>query len=558
MTAGTTLLSAALTLVMPAVAVVGPRGAAADPADTTGAGWTTSSLDLDVKVHPQEGRLTIRADLVVRLEGFPSSEAITLVMNSRDTIMGFDSLDAGIGTVASLNAAVPFRQATRAARVKLPSAATRGDEVRIRVYASSRTTIPQFTLAADIALASWVTVWYPIPLPVTGRSLSVAVKAPGSTRFDLPGGWRAVGNGSRVGMEERGGRTYERWVTDQPLARSFVAAPYRVFRGDANGRSVELFLLTVDEAEARKQSTTLAGAIAALEKRFGPYPTGGYAIAEVPAWVPGFLAASEQGFMMAKPETFAVPGGNIPLFAHEAAHGYWGNLLTSSGPGSSFLSESASQYGAVIALEEMLGRNTAVDFLKFSREGYIPLQSAVGFFEVVRRGADSVAIADMENLDGMAKRIVVDSKGPWVYQMLRELVGDDIFFATLRSYLSNHAAGTSTLDRFRETFAAAAPAQDVRGFFEQWLDRTGAPRFEVEWRDAGAEVEVTLRQIQEGDAYAVRAEILVRGSEGPGEIHSVRIDAKEQTVRLPAPRGASEVVFDPEFKIFRWDASYQR
>jgi hypothetical protein len=542
-----------------ALAASAPRPAAAQEVDHTGMGWAFSNLDLSVRVEPRRSRIEVTADLVVHLADFPRSDRLALVMNARDTIMSFDSVTTDRGVVTALNGEVPGRPATKAAYIDFTDGAARqGDEVRVRVYASSLTTIPQFSLAQDVALASWVTGWYPLPLPTPTKGLSAAVKAPGSARFDLPAGWRVVSNGKRVEMEERGGRTYERWVNDQPLARSFSAGPYRVVGGDAEGRAVELFLLTVGEAEAREQATTLARAIGALEKRFGAYPTGGYAIAEVPEWVPGFLASSEQGFMMAKPVNFEVAGGNIPLFAHEAAHGYWGNLLTSSGPGSAFLSESISQYGAYIALEEMLGEEAAVEFLKVGRDGYIRYQSARGYFEVVERGADSVGIADMEHIQTRARRTVVDSKGTWIYHMLRQLVGDEVFFGTLRAYLRDRAGNATSLDEFRETFIQVAPETDLERFFEQWLDRTGAPRFDVEWTAMGNEVEVTVRQTQEGEPYAVSLELLVRGTDGTGEIHEVMVDSTQEVVRLPAPSGVTEVVLDPHFRILRWDESYRR
>ena len=472
--------------------------------------------------------------------------------------MAFDSVTAAGGVVMAMNSEVAGRAALRQTVIDLSGdGLNRGDEIRVKVHASSRSTwVQQFVVAPDIALGSWVTAWYPVPLPGRGGGLGMVTKAPGETRFDIPAGWRVVSNGVRTESRVERGRMVERWATEQPLARSFAAAPYRVVEGESGGNRVELFLLTVSEAEARVQADALARSIAALERRFGPYPTGSYAIAEVPEWVPGFIAASEQGFMMAKPETFQVPGGNIPLFAHEAAHGYWGNLVGSNGPGSAFLEESIAQYGAVIALEDMLGADAAVDFLKFSREGYIPLQSARGFFEVIRRGADSVAIADMSNLSGMAKRIVVDSKGTWIYHMLRQRLGDELFFSTLRSYLELHADGSSTLIAFREHVVRAAPHAGLESFFAQWLDRTGAPRLEVSWTLGDGHVNLVIVQTQQEEPYMLDLDVLVEGQGGSRRVHTVHLNARRGEFRLPSTGQVTAVTVDPNFKILRWDEVY--
>ena len=180
------------TLVLGTVAMVAttPAPTTAQEVDATGTGWVLSELDIDVHVHPEESRIRLEADLVVRLAEHPRSSALMLAMNSRDTIMAFDSVTTGRGTVAALNAAVPGRDATRAARIEIAEAALRGEEIRVRVYASSRKSSFQFSLAEDVMLASWVTGWYPVPIPSRGTSLSAALKAPGRTRFNLPSGWR--------------------------------------------------------------------------------------------------------------------------------------------------------------------------------------------------------------------------------------------------------------------------------------------------------------------------------------------------------------------------------
>jgi hypothetical protein len=230
----------------------------------------------------------------------------------------------------------------------------------------------------------------------------------------------------------------------------------------------------------------------------------------------------------------------------------------SSGPGSAFLSESISQYGAVIALEEMLGPEAAVEFLQFSRAGYIPLQSARGFFEVIRRGADTVAIANMADISGMAKRIVVDSKGTWIYHMLRERLGDERFFNTLRSYLRTHSDGSSTLKVFRDFVVRAAPEAGIDGFFAEWLDRTGAPHLDVSWTASAGRVNLVIAQTQAEGVYTLDLDVLIEDAAGVQRMHAVQLDQRRQEFQLPFAGNASTVTVDPAFKILRWDEVYRR
>ena len=53
----------------------------------------------------------------------------------------------------------------------------------------------QLLVLDSVALASWVENWYPTPVTEDGYT-QAAASAPGTTRFHLPPGWRALSNGT--------------------------------------------------------------------------------------------------------------------------------------------------------------------------------------------------------------------------------------------------------------------------------------------------------------------------------------------------------------------------
>lgn len=180
----------------------------------------------------------------------------------------------------------------------------------------------------------------------------------------------------------------------------------------------------------------MACAIGAMERVWGAYPYGGYAIAEIPADVVTWAASSEQGFIMARTPQFG-EDGNLPLFAHEAAHAWWGNRVSTTGPGAQLVSESLAQYGAVLAIGALEGHDAMNEFLRLSRDGYNQLQSAAGYFEMARRGGDR-PLSQLSN--GRWDHNLSDAKGHWFYHMLRHRIGDERFFAVLRTCRGSTAA----------------------------------------------------------------------------------------------------------------------
>jgi hypothetical protein len=149
---------------------------------------------------------------------------------------------------------------------------------------------------------------------------------------------------------------FESVISASNSSSSFVAGPFTVAREHAGGREVSMYLLSASPAAARDQARTLSRAITAMESRFGPYPYASYGVAEVPESSATWAASSEQGVIMARSSMFHASGGNLPLFAHEAAHSWWGNSVSTTGPGSKMGSEALAQYGAVLAIEALEGK----------------------------------------------------------------------------------------------------------------------------------------------------------------------------------------------------------
>jgi hypothetical protein len=281
-------------------------------------------------------------------------------------------------------------------------------------------------------------------------------------------------------------------------------------------------------------------------------------VAEVPESSVTWAASSEQGFIMARTSMFDAPGGNLPLFAHEAAHSWWGNSVSTTGPGSKMGSEALAQYGAVLAIEALEGKAAVRDFLDFSRRGYNPLQCALGYFYIWRKGED-VALAELD--EGPSDHNLSDSKGMWFYHMTRDRLGDTAFFGALRKLLTDFATRPMRVSDIRAGFLAAAPADTgLAGFLDQWLDRTGAPVLDVDWwsdrRDSTGAVELRIRQRQPGEPYALDLEVLVTLRDSGTVLDTVRVRSREERFELELPRRPIDVRIDPAQRLLIWRPKY--
>jgi hypothetical protein len=520
------------------------------PPDTVeGSGWKLVRLDLDVTVQRPERRLRFAGRARLRLER-DSSSGPALSLNTRGPFLRFTRASAP-GASVSLNDSVPGDSAARLLRIRLPRPARRGAEVEATLAYEMVGASSQLLVGDSVALASWVENWYPTPVTEDGYT-QAAASAPGVTRFHLPPGWRSVSNGSNRADAP------DTWTVTQPVARSFAAAPFTVARERAGSRDVSMYLLGAAPAAARVQARALSRAITAMQSRFGPYPYASYAVAELPESSVTWAASSEQGFIMARTSMFDAPGGNLPLFAHEAAHAWWGNVVNTTGPGSKMGSEALAQYGAVISIEALEGRAAMRDFLDFSRPGYNPLQCALGYFYIWRQGED-VALAKLE--DGPSDHNLSDSKGMWFYHMVRGRVGDTAFFGALRKLLADFTTKPMRVSDIRAAFLAAAPADSgLAGFLDQWLERTGAPVLEVDWwslrRDSSGAVQLGIRQRQPGLPYALDLEVLLTLRDSRTVLDTVHVRRREERFELELPVRAVDLRVDPNQRVLLWRPKY--
>jgi hypothetical protein len=532
------------------------------PDSVEGTGWKLVRLDLDVTVLPAERRLHFAGRARLRLER-DSSFGPVLGLNSRAPVLRLTHA-AVPGALVTLNETVPGDSALRLIRIRLPRRAVRGAEVMTSFEYEADGSSSQLLVGDSIALASWVENWYPAPVTLNGYTQAAAA-APGVTRFHLPRGWRAVSNGRLSPRHPENKATIDAWVVEQPVARSFAAAPYTVAHEQTGGRDVAMYLLSATPAAARVQARTLSRALAAMEARFGAYPFPSYAVAELPESSVTWAASSEQGFIMARASMFDEPAGNLPLFAHEAAHGWWGNAVNTVGPGSKMGSEALAQYGAVVAIEALEGRASARDFLRFSRQGYNPLQCALGYFHIWREGED---VPLTELADGPSDHNLADSKGMWFYQMTRDRLGEAAFFGALRRLLADFATRPMTVADIRAAFRAAAPADTgLATFLAQWLERTGAPVLDVEWwslrrtplvpgKPPPDAVEVRVRQRQPGEPFALALEVLLILRDSSTVLDTLHLEGREHTVRLEVPARVTDLRVDPYHRLLMWRPEY--
>jgi aminopeptidase N len=232
---------------------------------------------------------------------------------------------------------------------------------------------------------------------------------------------------------------------------------------------------------------------------------------------------------------------SMGLVAHEAAHQWWGDLVTCRTWGHTWLNESFATYAEYLFTRHDRGEDEALVNVQEKRAAY---------FQEARTRYQRPIVLDRwrhpnDNFDRHTYQ-----KGAAVLHMLRDVLGDEAFFASLKRFLSEHAfqpVRTEDLQgAIRET-----TGQDLGWFFDEWVYRPGHPVFDVRqvWDETEKELRVTVRQVQDHGAGApiFRMPVALSAVTDAGTASKrVWLEKETEEVVIPVSSRPLLVRFDPE------------
>jgi aminopeptidase N len=131
------------------------------------------------------------------------------------------------------------------------------------------------------------------------------------------------------------------------------------------------------------------------------------------------------------------------------------------------------------------------------------------------------------------------NKGAAVLHMVRRLLGDDDFLASLRRFQAARAGRASNWRDYQEA-AEQASNRHLRWFFDQWLDRPGLPTVSLEdfrvTPSPNGQWEACFTVRQEGEPYRLilPLEFTLPGADPVQATVEVRRDREPVRIRLPA------------------------
>lgn len=433
--------------------------------------------------------------------------------------------------------------------------------------------------------------------------------------FHYPPGWTLVATGKPAPVAgSREAEQIGRWVSERPIpVAGFDLGKYVRGTAQAGNVLVEAYATSGVERDFPRPPTQIepepeitphqlprpltqplslsparnatavaeftARAIRYYAERFGPFPYNNLALTQLPGresqgW-PGliflssfvFLTPEERRGLHMNPSAELI---NQQVPAHEAAHQWWGDLLTWSTYRDQWISEGLANYSSLMLLQE---RNPA------------------GFREVLDKyRRDLVAKNNEDDLPKDAGPVTLGSRlssshfpesydaisygrGTWLFHMLRCMLqdaaaggrhsaqGQDPFVRALRKVLERYSGKSISTRQLLDVFAEDLPPSlryegksSLDWFLEGWVNGTSLPKIELHAvkftsQAAGNVATGIIRQKDCPDTLVTSVPIYAVVAGHAVLLARVFADGPETTFRLSAPAGTHKLLLDPDDTI---------
>ncbi|GID96702.1 M1 family metallopeptidase [Amorphoplanes digitatis] len=277
-------------------------------------------------------------------------------------------------------------------------------------------------------------------------------KATFSLAMTVPGGVEAISNGVPGARSTAAGWTTWTWRESNPLAGYLafvVIGQYRVRVGTHAGRPMiiaipESLPATGNAARALDRTGEIADYLAT---RFGPYPFAAYGGVVLDDDRVGYALETQSRPVYGN--TFFRGSANATVVAHELAHQWYGDSVSLRRWQDIWLNEGFATYAEWL-WDEHQGERTVQE--SFDR-------AYANFDWSIPTGDPGV-----DHLFSEAVYV----RGAMTVQALRHTIGDDAFFALLKSWPAEHRDGNASTEDFIAA-AEKASGKDLGDFFEAWL-----------------------------------------------------------------------------------------
>lgn len=304
--------------------------------------------------------------------------------------------------------------------------------------------------------------WWPCKQDLTDKIDSV------DFYITIPKDFRATSNGVLVLENVVGQSKIVHWKHRYPIANYLIAFAVTNYRRFSNfvplgNDTLEVvnYVYSEDSLDAVSKTQYIIPQVQLYDSLFGPYPFMNEQY--------GHTQFSWGGGM--EHQTMSFMGNfNFDLMAHELAHQWFGNKITCGSWQDIWLNEGFATYLTALTFEFIAG-DFYWNYWKDSQIDY-----------VTEKISGSVFVVDTSSVSRIFDSRFSYSKGALVLHMARWVLGDSLFFQSIRNYINdpNLVYSFAKTDDLKQHFENTS-GLDFTEFFDDWVYGHGYPSYSINY-----------------------------------------------------------------------------
>ncbi len=434
--------------------------------------------------------------------------------------------------------------------ISLPEPASRDELLTVEVQASCADFVHEMDqqLVAEVAVLGQVRPQSSYSSHVLYYPIDDRNDASMDITLTVPAGLDAVTGGELVDFKTRHGKSHFRYVTEDRRPRmlpfGFAVGKYIHRSAKSDGDlEVTIYGYAGEEPLLNQRVAAAMEAVNAFEKLMGQLPWKHVRVVHVTPHrketgvsLPGLILISDAFFTDFT--NVDMSDGNLEnhnilsllVLADELSH-QWNAY---SVPWPNELAEGISTFTNALFIEQRHGKPAFVNTIRYCRDAY---------FRSTAIGRD-VAIADPDIYQTPAYRGIAFCKTAVALAMLRDLLGDEEFFAAWQVAFNTFDAKQDGFQAMESVFSASTGI-DLSWFFNQWFYRPGWPKLELVFDQQDNQLSIEVQQVQDAPPYQLNLQLIVLGEANERQMHELPLTSSSTKVIVDCPFRVRRVMLDP-------------
>jgi aminopeptidase N len=369
-------------------------------------------------------------------------------------------------------------------------------------------------------------------------------------RVEVPQDFLAISNGELVAVQETPSTKIYHWVQEQvhpTYLMTLAVGQFAEIQDQWQGKPVTYYVERGREADAQRTMGKTPRMIEFFSKTFGyPYPYPKYAQVCTSDFIFGGMENTSTTLLTDRcllDERAALDNRAAEtLVAHELAHQWFGDLVVIKHWSHAWIKEGMATYSETLWITEEYGKDEG---------SYYQLCTARSYLEEDRSRYRRPIVTHVyrEPIELYDRHLY--EKGACLYHMIRQELGEDLFWQAIQTFVQTHAHQTvETVDLLRSI--EQATGRNLLFLFDQYGFRGGHPAYKVAYswdKDSNlAKVTVTQTQAksenQGKDLFDLKIAIGFGNRDGELQNFTVRVHAPEQSFYFPLSEKPEFISFD--------------